>query len=397
MRFDRQRVTTSAIFALHGAVSGTFAARLPELTAQLRLSPGQLGAALFMSGIGSLLAMPLAGRWIHRFGNRRAVRTLVACWCAALLIPAWAVNLWTLALGMLCYGAASGLADVAQNAQGVVVENATRRPVMPSLHGLWSIGGFAASGIGVGVTALGVSYRIHLTVVALSLAAAAFLIGSGIADTPRATPPVGDELAPPRFSLPTGGALLLGLLGFCTAFAEGSGINWSAIYVSRVTHATPAVAAAAYAVFAGAMAVVRLCGNGIVRAAGAVRVVRFGSAVAALGGALVVLARSPWPVIAGFGLLAAGTALIFPLTYAAAGRLGRNPGEGIAGAATVFYSADLISPGVIGGVADATSLPVALALVTALTAAIVPGARLVRDAAKPTADAADIALSHSTE
>ncbi|HEY3867980.1 MAG TPA: MFS transporter [Actinocrinis sp.] len=402
MRIDKQRAAVSGIFAVHGAVMGTFAARIPALSAHLGLSSGQLGLALFMPGMGILLTMPFAGRLVHRLGNRRAIQLLVGAWGASLILPAWAPNLWTLCAGLLVYGATAGLSDVSMNTQGVAVETAAGKPIMPSLHGLWSLGGFVASGVGAAVTALDVSYRVHLTVTGIVLAVAAPLIGAVItpavaapeapsaekvpgqtADVPGDTSGAETAASPPRFSLPTGTVLLLGLIGFCSTFAEGSATNWSAVYVSKVTHGSPAVAAAGYAVFACVMSAMRLFGGGIVRRAGPVRVLRVGGVVSAAGGVLIVVARIPALAFAGIALLAVGVALVIPLLFAAAGRTGPNPGQAIAGTSMIAYSADLIAPGVVGGIAQAASLPVAFLLITVLAAAITPGAGLVRAAALP--------------
>jgi hypothetical protein len=414
VRIGKQRAAISGIFAVHGAVMGTFAARIPALAAHLGLSSGQLGLALFMPGIGMLLTMPLAGRLVHHLGNRRSVQVLVGAWGASLILPAWAPNVWVLGAGLLFYGATSGLGDVAMNAQGVAVENAAGKSIMPSLHGLWSLGGFVASGVGAAVTALGVGYRAHLTVTAIVLAVAAPLIGAMIAvDRTEPEPRSADAAAaaaamdqdadksagtstdtaidtsaekaasPPRFSFPTGTVLLLGLIGFCSTFAEGSATNWSAIYVSKVTHGSPAVAAAGYAVFACVMSAMRLFGGGIVHKAGPVRVLRVGGLVSAAGGVLIVVARVPALAFAGIALLAVGVALVIPLLFVAAGRTGPNPGQAIAGTSMIAYSADLIAPGVVGGIAQAASLPVAFLLITVMVAAISPGASLVRNAALP--------------
>src|SRR5258705_4797120 len=82
------RVATSVIFAVHGAVTGTFAARVPWLADHVGLRAGGLGIALLMPGVAALLAMPLSGRFVHRYDLRTLVRVLILLWCAALLLPA---------------------------------------------------------------------------------------------------------------------------------------------------------------------------------------------------------------------------------------------------------------------------------------------------------------------
>src|SRR5262249_47020562 len=80
------RMATSVVFAVHGAVSGSLAARLPWIAQHVGVSVGGLGIALLMPGLGATLAMPLSGRLVHRHDLRVLVRVLILLWCAALLL-----------------------------------------------------------------------------------------------------------------------------------------------------------------------------------------------------------------------------------------------------------------------------------------------------------------------
>ncbi|MBB5778252.1 MFS transporter [Nonomuraea jabiensis] len=173
-----------------------------------------------------------------------------------------------------------------------------------------------------------------------------------------------DVPAPRRFALPTRGILVIGLVGFCATFAEGASSNWSAVYLTAVTAAGPGLAAAGYTVFMLCMASTRLLGDHVIRRIGPVATVRAGGAVAAVGGALVVAARTPALGIAGFALVGLGIAVIVPLVIAAAGNAGTTPGEGVAGVATITYLSGLIAPAVTGWVAGALGYPTAFALIT---------------------------------
>src|ERR1700754_2045491 len=83
----RARVATSAIFAAHGAVTGTFAARVPWIAEHVGARVGALGIALLMPGLGALVAMPISGRLVHRFDLRRLIRVLMLLWPAGLILP----------------------------------------------------------------------------------------------------------------------------------------------------------------------------------------------------------------------------------------------------------------------------------------------------------------------
>jgi hypothetical protein len=77
-----------------------------------------------------------------------------------------------------------------------------------------------------------------------------------------------------------------------------------------------------------------------------------------------------------------------PLAFAAAGRVGPNPGHAIAGVATIAYGSGLAAPGAIGGIAALSSLSISFIVVTVLCFAMVFGAVALRPApaTEPTAE-----------
>src|SRR5512147_2675210 len=142
------RYAVAAVFAVHGAVTGSFATRVPWIQDHASLSTGQLGLALAFTAFGASCAMPLAGRVSHRFGSRTALRGLLAMWTLSLVLPSVAPNLPTLCLAMFAYGASAGMADVAMNALGVEIERRLGRSIMSGLHGMWSVGTLTGSAAG---------------------------------------------------------------------------------------------------------------------------------------------------------------------------------------------------------------------------------------------------------
>ncbi|MEW1907425.1 MFS transporter [Kitasatospora sp. NPDC085895] len=370
----RARVGIALVFAVHGAVTGTFATRIPWLQDHLDLGPGELGLALIAPAVGSFLAMPLAGRIVHRYGERAAVRALLMAWTLALALPALAPNLAVLWLALFVYGASAGMSDVAMNAQGVAVEERLGRSVMSGLHGMWCVGGLVASGFGVLAAHHGLDARVQFALAAAVLTGLAVVVTRPLLDV-RPEP---EEEAPPRFALPPRSALLIGLVGFCAVFAEGASMDWGGVYLRDVTGASAGTAAACYSAFAATMAAARLAGDTVVERLGPVRSVRLGGTVATAGGLLVVLSTGAWTAIPGFALIGIGIAVVVPLAFAAAGRSGGNASQAIAGVATVTYTSGLVAPAIVGGIAQATSLTVSFAVVTVLAAALIPSAGALR-------------------
>lgn len=378
----RARYAVAAVFAVHGAVTGSFATRVPWIQEHAGVSAGQLGLALAFPALGASVAMPLAGRISHTFGARTALRGLIALWTLSLTLPALAPNLLTLCLALFVYGATAGMADVAMNALGVEVENRLGRSIMSGLHGLWSAGALAGSAAGTLAAHLGADARLHHTLAAAVLT----LLGVGACGWVLDLQPAEDEEPPPRFALPPKSALLIGAIGFCAVFAEGASLDWSAVYLRDRLATSAALAAACTTGFTLTMAVARIAGDKVVDRYGSVRTVRAGGVLAVLGGLLIVVSRHPAPAMAGFALMGLGIAVVVPLCFAAAGRSGPNPSQAIAGVATITYTSGLVAPGAIGGLAQATSLVVSFGLVTLLACGLAAFAGVLRagDRSRPT-------------
>ncbi|MEE1929008.1 MFS transporter [Streptomyces sp. TRM 70351] len=375
-RVRRARLAVAAVFAVHGAVTGGFATRIPWIQDHAGISAGQLGLALAFPAIGASLAMPLAGRISHRFGARTALRGLLALWTAALALPALAPDLLALCGALFVFGATAGMSDVAMNALGVEVERRMGRSIMSGLHGMWSVGALTGSAAGTVAAHTGLDARVHLTVAAAVLTVLGAVFCQGVLDL-RSAP---DEHPPPRFTLPPKSALVIGAVGFCAVFAEGASLDWSAVYLRDVLGTSAGAAAASTTAFACTMAVARLAGDAVVERFGPVRTVRTGGVAATAGGALVVLAPHPAAAMGGFALIGLGIAVVVPLAFAAAGRSGDAPSQSIAGVATITYTSGLIAPSAIGAVAEASSLTVSFGIVTVLACGLVLGAGVLRGA-----------------
>ncbi|MFF3910417.1 MFS transporter [Streptomyces sp. NPDC001848] len=370
----RARYAVAAVFAVHGAVTGSFATRVPWIQDHAHVSAGQLGIALAFPALGASVAMPLAGRISHRFGARTALRGLIALWTLSLVLPSLSPNLPTLCAALFAYGASAGMADVAMNALGVEVENRLGRSIMSGLHGLWSAGALIGSAAGTLAAHLGSDARLHHALAAAVLTVLGLVACTWVLDLQ----PAEDEEPPPRFALPPRSALLIGAVGFCAVFAEGASLDWSAVYLRDQLDSSAGLAAACTTGFTLTMALARIAGDKVVDRYGAVRTVRVGGVLATLGGLLIVVANDAALAMGGFALMGLGIAVVVPLCFAAAGRSGPNPSQAIAGVATITYTSGLVAPGAIGTLAQATSLVVSFGLVTVLACGLAGFAGVLR-------------------
>jgi MFS family permease len=351
------------IFAVDGAVVGTWAARVPALQHRAGVSDATLGLALAGLAAGALVAMPISGWRASRDGSRRTTIVCAAAIVIALPVPALATSAIGLIGGAVALGAANGAIDVAMNAHGVEVERRLRRPVLSSLHAAFSAGGLAGAGVGALVAGAGVDVRIHFALIALLLAAATVAAA-------RRLLPAGTDAAPPEVSLalPPRSLWPLGLIAFCSLLAEGAAADWSAVYLHGPLGAGAGTAALGFTGFSVAMTVSRLVGDRLATRIGPVRLVRGGALVATIGLGAALLNGELVAGIAGFACLGAGLAVVVPTVFRAAGTgHGVAPGTALAAVTTTGYTGFLAGPPIIGAIAGATSLPAALALVLVAT------------------------------
>jgi predicted MFS family arabinose efflux permease len=352
------------VFVVHGCVVGSFAARVPWIASHVGVDVGHLAIALLMPGFGALVAMPFSGRLAHRFAFRPLVTATIVALSLTLVLPALPTSLVLLCVALFVVGAIAGLADMAMNAEGVLVEKRYGRSVMSSLHGFWSVGVLVGSAVSALASHAGIDTRAQFAVEGVALAVVGAVAARFVLEDPTAA----DAEAPPRFALPTRPVLLIGLVGLCAVFGEQAGTEWSALFIRNELGGSASVAALAVSAFAVTMAVARLVGDRVIQGLGPVRTVRLSGACAACGAVAVVLAPDLAIGLAGFALLGIGVALVVPLVFAAAGRVGAHPARSIAGVAGVAYASGLVAPGVIGGIAAASSLTTSFFLVACLLA-----------------------------
>jgi predicted MFS family arabinose efflux permease len=374
IRTRRARRATAVVFVAHGVVVGSFAARLPWIAGHVGVDVGDLGVALLMPGIGAVLAMPFAGRLVHRYSFPALVGVTGCAYCAALVLPSLPTSFALLCVSLFVVGATAGLADAMMNAHAVLVERLYGRSIMSSLHGFWSVGALAGSAASALAAGVGIDPRAQFAVTAVVLGIVVVLASR------RFLPNDPERVAvePPAFALPTGPVLLMGIVALCAVFGEHAGLDWSSVYLRRELGASAGIAALAVTAFSVAMAAVRLVGDHVIRRLGPVATVRAAGACAAVGAVAVAFAPGLALGLVGFAFLGAGVALVVPLVFAAAGRVGPHPARSVAGVAVVAYGAGLVAPGVIGGVASASSLSVSFLLVAALVVLMVVCAGALR-------------------
>lgn len=372
----RARWCTRILFCALGILAGAWGSHIPSVKAEYGLGEAQISFVLLAAAFGAVFSLFFAGRVVGRLGARNAAVVAATSMSAMLaLVLVWP-NLVVLLLSMLIFGAAMSLFDVAINTEGTVLETLGGLPIMSSLHGMFSVGGM----IGAGVC----SAMLHADVAPVwQLVGIGSVIALGVAVASRGmleAHPQGDS-ADAHFAWPRGLLLVIGLLIFAGMTSEGVMYDWSVLYLKQEVGMPQAQAALGYSAFSAAMALARFCGDPLRQRYSERALLRFGAALAAVSMAVVLVVGTPWVALIGFALVGAGLAPVAPILFTAATRVpGVSGAAAIASVTSIGYCGFMIGPPLIGGIAQASSLTLALAVLVVAATVLALSARYIPEA-----------------
>jgi fucose permease len=371
-------VTT--FFVAMGLGTGVWVSRIPAVKQQAHLTDARLGLALLAAPVGLLAGTILAGRLVDRVGSARIAWFSGVAVCLLIIGPGLARNIWELIAALWAIGFGGGLLDVAQNAQGVRIETGYGRPIMTSMHAGYSLGAIIGSLIGGAFAWAGIGPAPTLAAVGVPAAVGTVVMGRWLlrqrarlaADAPvmERVPALAVDRHRIRRLVMT-----LGILAICGMIGEGAAGDWSAVYLRDNLGASAGFAALGYAAFSVMMTAGRFAGDRLIARFGEVRLVRACGLIAGLGLAAGLAIHQVLAAVAGFALLGAGLSVTVPRVFAAGGYADtQRPGRGLAIVVGMGYAGMTGGPPVIGFVAGATGLAVALGIPALLALGIALGA-----------------------
>ncbi|BFO11052.1 MFS transporter [Serratia rubidaea] len=367
-----EQIATRIAFFVSGLGMAAWAPLVPFAKLRLNLDDGSLGLLLLCIGAGSLLAMPLTGLLTGKLGCRRVILLAGLALCIDLPLLVLMDSTPGMGLALLLFGAAIGMIDVAMNIQAVIVERASGRAMMSGFHGFFSVGGIAGAGgvsllLWLGLSPLAAVLATVLTIVLLLALAQKNLLRDSDAQD-----------GGPLFVLPRGWVMFIGALCFIMFLAEGSMLDWSALFLTTLRGVEHSQAGLGYALFSIAMTIGRLNGDRVVNALGRYKMLLIGSLCAAVGLALAVVCDSAAIALLGFMLVGLGASNVVPILFSAAGNQHDMPANlAIASVTTLGYAGILAGPALIGFIAQVSSLTVAFGCVTVLLLAVTASAKAV--------------------
>lgn len=367
--FTYDRMAVSLLFLMNGFVFGSWALIIPEFARYLGINSADMGIMIFIMGLGALMAMPLTGAAVAKWGSSLVLRLLALSLIPALFIIAMIpANIYIAGMVVFYFGASFAGMDVAMNANAVAVEKRMRRAIMSSCHAFWSVGGLLGSVLsGVIISRLGIiAQTLFVTLVASLL----LLFVWRYIYLDEAEKKAGEhkqKLELPRQILPW----LIGIVALFSMIPEGAILDWGTYYMQQDLNASATLSGIGFAAFSLAMAMMRFSGDFIRDRWGAVKTLRICVVVAMIGLFLLGQSDNSYMVIFAFAICGIGISNMVPIIFSMAGNVpGVHPGVGLSIATTMGYSGMLFMPSLIGIIAEMSgfgvvfsSLPILLSVV----------------------------------
>ncbi|HJF27889.1 MAG TPA: MFS transporter [Acinetobacter lwoffii] len=362
-----QKIATALCFFSLGFSTAAWAPLIPYAQQRLFLNHADFGLLLLCAGIGSMLAMPLAGRLANKFGCRPVLAVILAAFL--FILPALAVSPSTLimAISLFFFGASAGALGVTVNLQAAQIEKYVGKSLMSGFHGVCSLGGLAGvlgmtTLMGFGLLPLMGAVTISIILLLITVVAIPFCLG-------RPAPAMKEDITETahevtKKSRPTWAILGIGLICFVAFLSEGAAMDWSGIYLATEFSLPAAQTGLAYSFFAALMVLGRFSGHLFIQFLGEKTTILLSALLAATGLFIVVFAPV-WPmVLVGYAVLGLGSANIVPLMFSRAGRQKTLASHVALSYVSVFaYTGSLIGPALVGFGSEIVGLSVVFTVV----------------------------------
>lgn len=344
---------------------GVYAVQLAPLSRALHLSPVEIGAAGTVSALVGVIVRALLGRYTDRFG-RHVILAIGFCGTAlAFAAVAASPSIGVLFAALILYGLCACWMDIGANTLGSDLEQRTGTRAMNGLQAGFSGGACVGALLTALLLTVGVDFRlVYVGAAAVLMLCGVILAWMRIPSHTMTTPDV-DTAGAPRNSLWRYPVIIFATVVLtATFFGDGALESFLSVYLNTTLGATIILAGLGVAFFHAASLFGRTIAQATLHRFGERRVVFVSGLVASAGVVVAVFSPTPWVAVVGLLLTGFAEAPLVPVALSLAGSAvpGRT-GEAIALTTTVGFSAFIVSPLIVGGIAQATDLRVGLALV----------------------------------
>lgn len=375
------RWAVAAFFLTNGAMIGNLLPRLPEIKTDLGLSVGMYGVVIAAMPLGAVTLGALSAAAVRRFGSAQVAAAGAVATAVAMCVAGVAPSVVVFALAIFIAGALDAFTDVGQNAHGLRVQHRYRRSILNTFHALWSVGAVLGGLMAAAAIALEVSRGLHLAISGVLFSTLALLAlrhrlrgSDGDEREERRLAHEAREAQEGRETTPAAAGSIsartvatltaLVTIAIAAVLVEDVGGAWATLYLASDLQAAAPVAPLGYVGLAGGMVIGRFAGDALVDRFGQRAVARCGGAVAAAGMGLALAFPTIPGTVAGFALAGLGVATIIPAAMEAGDKVpGLKVGTGLTVVSWLMRLGFLAGPPLVGAIAEATELRVALLIV----------------------------------
>mgnify|MGYP002606616138 CR=1 FL=1 len=348
------RLAASLGMFILGTVFASWAARIPDVQANLGLSNAELGYALFATPLGQFIAMMITPSLVRRFSSRRVALTAMLLHPAVLIALGAAGDGRMLFAVLMLFGVCYSLLSISVNTQALQVENLYQRSIMAKVHGCWSMGGVLGGLAGGVMAGLHVPPVWHFTLIFVLAVFCARFCSRHFMQEDLKKPSQGSVR---RWQMPDAILLVLGAVGFGSMLVEGAMYNWNSVYFVSVLGEDGFSARSGYLSCMLLMVCARFVADGFINRYGEIPVLRVSALSMAAGLALLVFSPGYTCAVVASGFVGFGMAAVVPICYSMAGRLSTvSPAAAISMVCAISFLGFLMGPPVIGALSDVFTL-----------------------------------------
>lgn len=364
MKKHLARIAVTILFFFFGGSSASWASRIPTIKEAFGVTDSAWGFVLLYLSIGTLITLPFAGKLVEKLGSKKATILFLITYLVLLVgIGYWDV-LWQLKINLVMFGALGNITNIAINTQAINVSKAYKGQIIGSLHGTWSIGGFAASWLGAEMISNHVPPIEHFIYyssvgIIVSLLLFRFLIPDSVVK--RESPIKNKKL---KFQMPDKNLAFLGVLAFLSMVAEGTMTDWASEYMKHITNAPIELIGYGLTAYMFAMASGRFISDYTVRKYGEHKTLVVCGLLISIGLGIAVLFPTVYTTIIAFMIVGFGVSAVVPMVYNLAGHSKTMPPQqALTLITSIGFIGFFLGPPVIGFIAEHFTLKTAFAII----------------------------------
>ncbi len=348
---ERKYFAPAFIYSCFALVFSTWIVYIPFIVDKLKISEGQLGAALFFAALGSFVMTPFSNRLTDILGVGRQTFIGFILFGTSLYGIFLAPNYTLLSVALFYYGMTSSVFAIALNSLTAIIEKMAGKYIMTGSHGFWSIGGVIGASLGSFLAGKFNQPLIHISVLLL------LLIGIQIY--------LRKEYIHIKGEIRTKGnrkknlfkpLLVIASIGMIMMVSEGAIADWSGLYLQNVVMMKPQLLGLGYAFFSAGMTLGRFTGDAMSYRFGSWKLLGIAFTVSLIGFAWV-LTTLTWATLTGFFIIGLGFSIVVPEVFRLASNLkGVRAADGISIVAATSNIGVLAGPALLGLIAEISGL-----------------------------------------